>query len=135
MMDPMGSLIAELRTAGIASGRVYGGEAPAGVAKAPGSYQRFVVLVRLAAVRMHRAPLVEVRIGARVYGATYQDAAALYGELSDAVDNLGPRVGTSSTAIYQSLDEGSQEATLDPGTKQPYEEGVLALWVGADALA
>lgn len=135
MIDPTGALIAELRTANIASGRVYGGQAPPGVVKAPSGYQRFVVLTRIPVVRLHRTPLQEVRLALRCYGSTDQDAAALYGEVSDVLDNAGPRVSASSVPLYQTLDEGSQGTTADPGTNQPYEEGTIAVWAGTEALA
>ena len=135
MIDPMGSLIEELRDANIASGRVYGGEVPPGGAKPPQAFRRFVVLTRLATIRQHRAPIVEVRVGLRCYGSTYQDAAALFGEVSDAVDNAGPRISGSNVGIYQSLDEGGGDASADPGTNQPFESGVIALWVATEAVA
>jgi hypothetical protein len=135
MIDPVGSLIAELRAAGIASGRVYGGEAPPGQPRSPDAYQRFVVLSRLSTIRLHRTPLEEVRLGLRCYGSTYQDAAALFGEVSDAIDNGGPRISATNVGIYQSLDEGSSEAAADPGTGQPFEAGVIALWVATEAVA
>jgi hypothetical protein len=135
MIDPTGALVQELRTAGLASGRVYAGEVPPGAAKSPPAYQRFIVLVRLPAMRFHRTPLQEVRYVATCYGATYQDAQALYDELSDAIDNLGPRVGASSVPIYQSLDEGADQPASDPGTGQPFTPGTIALWVGTEALA
>lgn len=130
MIDPTGALITELRAVNIASKRVRGGEPDQGDAVKP--YQRFVVLVRLGAVREHRAPVQEVRIGVRAYGPTYQDAAALYGEISDAIDNAGPRLSASGIAIYQSLDETGGSAARDPDTDQPYEEGVIALYAGTE---
>lgn len=135
MIDPTGALIAELRAAGIAGGKVYGAEAPPGVSKAPSGYQRFVVLIRLPAMRFHRTPLQEVRYVVNCYGATYQDAQALYDEVSDALDNAGPRVGASNVALYQSLDEGADQPAADPGTHQPFSPGTIALWAGTEALA
>jgi hypothetical protein len=134
VIDPLGALVTELRNANIASGRVRGGEPAEGDAKGAGEYQRFVVLTRLGAIRQHRAPVQEVRIGVRAYGATYQDAAALYGEISDVVDNAGPRL-VGSKAIYQSLDDTGGEASKDPDTGQPYEIGVIALYAGTQAFA
>lgn len=140
----MGTLISELRAVNIASGRVRGGEpAPAvvvngvqtgGDAQPKGSYQRFVVLVRLGSTRQHRAPVQEVRIGYRAYGVTYQDAADLAGDISDAIDNVGPRVSASNVPIYQSLDDVGSGAHKDPDTGQPYEEGVIALYAGTDVV-
>jgi hypothetical protein len=131
----MGALIAELRAANIASQRVRGGEPAPGDAKAAGSYQRFVVLSRLGVSREHRAPMQEVRIGVRAYGVTFQDAAALYGQISDVVDNAGPRLSGSGVAIYQSLDDTGGTAEKDPDTGQPYESGVIALYAGTALVA
>ena len=133
MIDPLGALIAELRTAGIASGRVRGGEPAPGDAKTP--FQRFVVLVRLGGPRLHRAPIQFLRIGVRAYAPTYQDAAALYGEISDAVDNVGGRMSAADLPIYQTLDDTGGAAAKDPDTDQPYESGVIQLIAGTEVLA
>lgn len=85
------------------------------------------MLSHLGSTRLHRTPLQFVRIGARCYGATSQDAQALWGELSDLVDNAGPRVGATGVAIHQSVDDGGGAATFDPATHQPYTEGVIEL--------
>jgi hypothetical protein len=135
VIDPLGVLIAELRTANIASGRVRGGEAAPGDAKDPGHFQRFVVLVRLGYTRLHRTPMQIIRIGVRAYSSTFQDAAALYGEISDAIDNAGPRLSGSGIPIYQSLDDVGGAAEKDPDTGQPYETGVIELYAGTQVLA
>ena len=126
----MGTLIAELRTAGIASKRVRGGEPAPGDVQPAGSFQRFVVLSILGYLRLHRTPLATWRIGVRSYAPTFQDAAALYGEISDALDNIGPRLSTSGVAIYQSLDDTGGSASADPTTSQPYMDGVLEVIAG-----
>lgn len=131
----MGALIAELRAASIASGRVRGGEPAPGDAKAAGSYQRFVVLTRLGYQRLHRTPLAIHRIGVRAYAPTFQDAAALYGEISDVIDNAGPRMSAAELPIYQTLDDIGSGASKDPDTHQPYEEGVIELFAGTHVLA
>jgi hypothetical protein len=135
MIDPLGAIVTELRTASIASGRVRGGEPAPGDAKPAGSYQRFVVLVRLGLTRLHRTPMQILRIGVRAYAPTYQDAAALYGEISDALDNAGPRLSAARLPIYQSLDDIGSGASKDPDTGQPYEEGVIELFAGTHVLA
>lgn len=135
MIDPLGKLITELRDANIASKRVAGGETPEGWGKGAGQYQRFVILVRLGAERLHRAPVAFHRIGVRAYGVDLHDAAALYGEISDAVDNLGPRKSPSGVAIYQSLDISGGNAERDPVTGQPFEAGVIELIAATQAVA
>ncbi len=130
MVDPLGTLISELRAANIASKRIRGGEAAVGDAKPAGSWQRFVVLVRLGYQRLHRTPMAIYRIGWRAYAATPQDAAALAGEISDYFDNRGPRLSDAGVAIYQSLDDTGGTAEKDPDTGQPYEAGVLEIHAG-----
>jgi hypothetical protein len=126
MYDPMGQVITDLRAVSIASGRVRGGEPAAGDALQPGSYQRFVVLVRLGRTRFGRTAAQLVRIGYRAYGATFQDAAALAGQIADALDFKGGR-GSGGNWIYQSLEETGGEPEKDPDTGQPYETGVISL--------
>lgn len=145
LTDPMGSILAQLRTANIASKRVRGNEpAPAtsingvvteGDARGPGSYQRFVVLVDLGGPRLHRTPMQTTRFVLRAYGVTPQDARALYGECSDELDNGGPRYGASGVAIYQSLDESGGAFGKDPTTSQPFYEGTFQIFAGVQALA
>lgn len=123
----MGSIISELRNAGIA--RVRGGEPAPGDALSAGSFQRFVVLSRFSVTRLPRAPFQEVRIGVRAYGVTYQDAADLWGDISDVLSNAGNRVA-GSVRIYNSLDDVGGSATADPKTSQPYESGTISVYAG-----
>lgn len=132
MVDPLGALITELRTANIASKRVAGFEPDAGWALPKGSYQRFVVLSVLGSPRFHRTPLQETRVGVRAYGATPQDAVALYNEISDVVDNAGPRL-VGSKRIYQSLDDTGGSESKDPDTGQPVATGVVVLYAATQA--
>ncbi len=133
MIDPLGQLINEAVDAGLASGRVRGGEAAPGDLQGPPgpngepSFQRCIVLSNLGGSRWHRAPLQRVRIAARCYGATSQDAHALWGALSDLVDNAGGRITSGGRAIYQSLDDAGGDDQFDPVTHQPYTAGVIEL--------
>lgn len=139
MVDPMGTLIAEGRTANLASGRVRGYEpAPKsdgyeGDALGAGHYKRFVVLSTLAARRITRVPVAEFEIGYRCYGATPQDAWALYGEFSDTFHLTGGR--TSGIVIYQSVDDVGGTQDKDPVTHQPYVSGQMTVVVGTEAAA
>ena len=135
MDDPTGTIVSELRGVGLASGRVAAGEAQTSWAKSAGEYQRFVVLVRLGAVRIKRAPVQVVRLGYRCYGVTWQDAAALAGELSDALHLVGPRIGGTGVGIYLSTDEQGGDAQKDPDTQQPYEQGVIQLHATTQGVA
>lgn len=145
MKGPLGALIIELRAADLASKRVRGfdphgggedddGNVLPGDLRGPGEYQRVVVLSVLGYSRWRRGrmPLQRVRVGARCYGVTPQDASALYGELSDLIDNRGPRLSAAGVAIYQSLDEVGGQAEADPDTDQPYTSGVIELLAGTD---
>lgn len=126
--DPTGRLITEMRDAtGLA--RIRGGEAAPGDALGPGAYQRFVVLVRLARTRLRRAPIQEVTYAARCYGSTHQDAAALAGEIADAVHARGHRISSGGMSILGSFDDGGGSSATDPDTGQPYE--VVSISVGA----
>jgi len=128
--DPTGRLITELRDdPGVSAitTRIRGGEPAPGDAKGAGSYQPFVVLVRLAVTRLRRAPVQQVRYVARCYGATFQGAAALAGVVSDAIHAKGHRLTAGGISIFGSFDDGGGEATRDPETAQPYETVVIAV--------
>lgn len=150
MIDPLGRLIIELK-ANVAlaalTTRIRGGEprgatfngsgvqTDAGDARGPGDYIRFIVLVRLGVARSKgRVPVQEVRIGYRAYGTSAQDATALYGALSDAVHNVGPRLG-GGVLIYRSYDDVGGTAEKDPDTGQPLESGVIELFAATLAVA
>jgi hypothetical protein len=126
--DPTGRLITEIRdTTGEA--RVRGGEPAPGDALGPGHYQRFVVLVRLARTRLPHAPTQGVTYAARCYGVTHQDAAALAGQVADAVHDRGHRITPGGLSIFGSFDDGGGGSATDPDTGQPYE--VVLFSVGA----
>ena len=129
MIDALGTLLTEIRDdPGVAAltTRIRGGEPAPGDAATP--FQRFVVLVRLGSTREKRAPVQEVRIGLRCYGATFADAAALYGAVSDAIHNVGPRIGATGVLIHRSFDDAGLGAQTDPDTGQPHEDGVISLF-------
>lgn len=128
MVDPMGKLITEIRADSAVTAittRIRGGEAAPGDSARP--YQPFVVLVRLGLEREPRVPIQRLRIGFRCYGATFQQAAQLYGAVSDAIHNVGPRIGATGVVIYRSFDDTGGAASKDPDTGQPYEDGVISL--------
>ncbi len=133
LSEPMGTILSELRTANIASKRVRGNEPAQGDAITP--YQRFVVVIDLGGPRLHRAPLQTVRYSIRCYGATPQDASDLYRDVSDTLDNRGPRYGPTDVALHQSLDDTGGSFGKDPITKQPFYEGVFEILAGAQLIA
>ena len=129
MIDPLGTLLTEIRddpAVAALTTRVRGGEPAPGDSAVP--FGRFVVLVRLGTQRDKHAPVQAVRIAVRCYGSTYQDAAALYGAVSDAIHNVGPRIGATGALIYRSFDDIGTGAEKDPDTGQPHEDGVIQLF-------
>jgi hypothetical protein len=127
----MGSIIAELKAANIASGRVRGAKPSPGDVRDP--FQRFVVLVELGNARIPRVPVQTPRYGVRAYAPTPQDARALYGEISDVLHLAGGRVSATNVPLYQSLDE-SGSANEDPRTGQPYYEAIIPVVAGTQTL-
>jgi hypothetical protein len=126
MIDCLGFVLTTIRDdPGVAAltTRIRGGEPAPGDSTVP--FQRFVVLVRLGGVRLHNAPVQTVRIAIRCYGSTYQDAAALYGAVSDAVHNVGPLLSGSGVGIWRMFDDMDSGADKDPVTGQPVEQGVI----------
>ena len=121
MIDPLGYVLTTIRddpAVAAVTTRIRGGEPAPGDALGPGEYLPFVVLVRLGAVRERRLPVQEVRILARCYGRTYQDAAALAGKVSDALHALSPRISSAGVGIYLAFDDGAEGATAYPATGQ-----------------
>ena len=127
MKDPVGQLVTELRTAGVASQRVAAGEAQPGWAQEAGSYQRFVVLVNLGRTLITRVPVQSKRVGYRAYGSTPQDASSLSGDIATALHLKGGRAGSGGRWIFQSVEETGDEPEADPKTGQPYTTGVISL--------
>jgi len=129
MIDPLDALLAEIGAnpdVAALTARIRGGEPAPGDAATP--FLRFVVLVRLGTTREKRAPVQEVRIGLRCYGTSFADAAALYGTVSDAIHNVGPRIGATGVLIHRSFDDIGNGADTDPDTGQPHEDGVISLF-------
>ena len=134
MIDPLGKLLTEIRNnpaVAALTTRIRGGEPVSGDAAMP--YQRFVVLVRLGATREKRVPVQEVRVLVRCYGSTYQDAAALYGAVSDAIHNVGPRIG-GGVLIHRSYEDIGNGVEKDPDTGQPHEDGVISVFAATQVV-
>lgn len=135
MIDPLGKLLTEIRdhpAVAALTTRVRGGEPAPGDAAVP--FGRFIVLVRLGVRRDKRAPVQEVRIAVRCYGPTFGDAAALYGAVSDAIHNVGPRIGGSGVLIHRSFDDIGSGASNDPDTGQPHEDGVISVFAATQVV-
>jgi hypothetical protein len=149
MIDPLGKILTEIRdNSGVAAltTRVRGGEpmgktinssgvtTDEGDARGSGKYVRFVVLTRLGSQRLKRAPVQEVRILAKCYGTTFQDAAALAGAVSDSIHATGHRINSSGMAIFGSFDDIGQGAEKDPDTGQPMESLIIQVGALTEAL-
>lgn len=135
MIDPLDALLAEIRAdPGVTAltTRVRGGESAPGDAATPS--RRFVVLVRLGTQRDKRVPVQAVRIAVRCYGSTFADAAVLYGAVSDAIHNVGPRIGASGVLIHRSFDDIGMGADKDPETGQPHEDGVIEVFAATQVV-
>lgn len=141
-LDPMGSLLAELRADihvdDLTDGRVRGFE-PRGAthtggvqtyegdALGPGSYKAFVVVVALDVPIHPSLPITFADYALRCYGATHQNAWAVWGAVAKALHAVGPRVKASGIGFYRSavLSGGTQDT--DPDTGQPVVTGTLSL--------
>jgi hypothetical protein len=130
LVDPLGRILVEIRddpSVAALTTRIRGGEPAKDDALGPGSYQRFVVLVRLGAARLKRAPIQEVRILARCYGTTFADAAVLAGAVSDAIHAKGHRISAGGVVIFTSFDDIGTGAEKDPDTGQPHQDLIISV--------
>ena len=132
--DPTGRILTEIRddatvaaiTARVRPEQPAGKtEADAGDARGPGQYVPFVVVSRLGHARGKRIPTQEVRLLAKCYGTTAQNAAALAAAVSGAVHARGHRISSAGVAISGSFDDGGAGLAFDPVTGQPHEDVVI----------
>lgn len=137
MIDPLGPLLTSIRdfpaVAAITS-------LVRGAALAENDQPPAVVLRRLGVTRdpfgrSPKAGLEGVTIAALCYGSTPQQAAQLYGAVSDAVHMRGPRKDASGRLIFLSIDESGGQATLDPDTRWPTETCVINVIAAAQVVA
>lgn len=138
MIDPLRTARAEIGSlaavVAIAADRVRRGDPAPGDLKRDGQYQALVVLVRLDSARDPRAPHLEAPIAARCYGVDRQQAAALWGAISDGLNNRGPRV-VDGVLVYRSFAPSDGGDSEDPGTKQPMVAGLIRYHVATAAVA
>lgn len=132
LVDPLGYVLTTIRddaTVAALTTRIRGGEPAPGDALGAGHYLRFVVLTRLGAARLKRAPVQEVRLLAKCYGTgtTGQDATALAGAVSDAIHAIGHRISAGGVSIFDSFDDGGEGPTRDPDTQQWHADVVIAV--------
>ena len=104
-----------------------------------------VIVTRLGVSRSPRGPrrnrlgLQEVRYAVKCYGAEGPEAArlstVLYGAVSDAIHNKGPRRDAQGRYIFRTEDEVGGEPDEDPDTHWRYETVVVNVIAAAQAVA
>jgi len=139
MLDVLPKILIELRddveVDALVDGRVRGWEPSPGDSQPAGSYKAFIVLVRLDAPRMVRAPLQTATFAVRCYGTDKANAYAVYAACSDAIHHIGPRLHANGLGIYLSLDDTGASQDADPVTKQPLETFVIRAAATTQAVA
>lgn len=132
MIDPTGTLVREIRaypavaaiTTRVRTVEPATGDIHAGTSADP--YVPFVIVFRGGAPRERRTGVQRPRFGVRAYGTTPAQATALYGAVSDAVHNIGPRIhAQTGVLVFRSYDDTGGEADRDPDTGQPLEVGFI----------
>jgi hypothetical protein len=139
MLDPLGSIVAELKAdadvAALVGTRVRGGEPAPGDALGPGEYLAFVVIVALDDPPWLRVPVQRAVYGFHCYGVTYQHARQVYGAVVKAMHYAGPRLKGNGLGIYLSVIETGGEQDTDPDTRQPMIRGTIRVTATAQAIA
>ena len=132
LADPFGFVLTTIRddaaVCAISAGR-WGPEAGKGWEKGAAGYQAFGILTLLGRSRLQRAPIQEVRLLAKCYGATRQLASAHAMAVSAAIHATGRRVSSSGVVIFGTFDDGGDGAGTDPeppnGNGQPYDTVII----------
>lgn len=136
MIDPLGSIITELRADVdldlLVHDRIRGEEAGPNDVADP--YQAFVVLVTFEDPPHPRVPIQRAVYGVNAYGVTYQNARAVWGAVVKAMHIAGSRMKSNGLGIYISAVEGGGEADEDPQTHQPLIRGVIRVTATAAAI-
>lgn len=138
MIDPLGKVVTEVRTALAADGgewpvTVRGGGRAEGDATTSGDTPPLVIIRRLANSRAIPGAQ-RLRLGITSYGTTRPKAAELYGRVSDALDRIGPRLNPAGVAIYISREEVGAQAGEDPDTRWPSETAIVIVHAAAQAV-
>lgn len=136
-IDPMGSLIAELRADSSVAAvvglddrgnrRVRGFEPAPGDADDVGSYKAFIVVTALSVPPHPRVPITFAEYGIRCYGATAQNAWAVWGAAVKALHQVGHRTKSNGLLIYRTLVLSGGQQDRDPDTGQPVVTGSIRL--------
>ena len=145
MIDPMGAVIAELKAdatlSSLVHGRVRGEEPAPGDARGPvdpedpdSGYQAFVVITTFEDPPHPRLPIQRALYGLNCYGATFQNARAVWGAVVKAMHLVGARLASNGVGIYVSVIEGGGESDHDPDTNQPVIRGTLRITTTVKAM-
>jgi hypothetical protein len=132
LADPFGFILTTIRSDpgvfAISAGR-WSSETGKGWDHGPASYQAFGILTLLGRSRLKRAPIQEVRLLAKCYGANRQLASAHAMAVSAAIHATGRRISTGGVAIFGTFDDGGDGAGTDPeppnGNGQPYDSVII----------
>ncbi len=54
--------------------------------------------------------------------------------MSDAIHNVGPRIGATGVLIHRSYEDVGNGAEKDPDTSQPMESGIIVVYAATRAL-
>lgn len=130
-LDPMGALLLELRAdtdvAALVGARVRGYEPGPGDAGGSGAYRAFVVLTALSVPPHPRVPMTWAEYGVRAYGATPQNAWAVWGAVVKALHQVGHRSAASGLLTYKTIIVTGGAQDKDPDTDQPVVTGSVQL--------
>lgn len=128
-LDPSGPIIVEARTdpdvAALVGNRVRGPEPAADDQKGAGQFQAFVTVACLSAPPFGGVPVTFAEYALNAYGATYQNAWAVWAALVKCFHKVGPRVKANGLVIYQSLVISGGTEDSDPVTRQPVVRGTI----------
>jgi hypothetical protein len=135
MLDPTGALIVEIRetpeVAALVKSRVRPDE-PAGAsdayegdALAAPNYKAFIVVTPLSIPPDPRLPISFAEWGFSCYGATFQNAWAVYAAVVKGIHGRGVRTKSSGLGFYNSFVATGGGEDTDPITKQPVVTGTI----------
>ena len=133
MVDPMGLIFANLRgnhaLAAETAGHIWA-EVPAlfNGEELPEDPRPYVLVNPLAVGRKSHMPLGVFRIAVTCYGLDPRLAARLYGLVSDALHDVGPRMTAGGIAIYRSEEEVGGQPANDPNTGWPINISIYQVW-------
>ncbi len=131
VLDPVGSIIAELRAdshvAALVGTRVRGGQPAEEDQAGPTDWRAFIVVVTLDEPPHVYLPILRGVYAVNCYGVTFQNARAVWGAVVKAMHRKGPREKGNGLGIFDSVAETGGEQDTDPDTGQPVVRGTLRL--------